>query len=293
MEWWVGGGGGLSGRFLRGWRCFALNCTAAGCNRRQLEGAEWSSSRWAQPAAPVWLLHRRSNWGPHRLLFLFQILFVCVLTPLFARIWWRWQRKVSANDWKCVRTVCVMYGCVRAFCGAGGRIYFNTGLFCIWCQKPRFNVNLCHTWEGRDHHRSSRWVSSLSLSLCMCVRGYRRPSRDRTVICAIIIRIKLINVITTCCIEMSFNRTCSFVCRTQDAALEPWSCSIKCWEVGGCFVFLPTTRPSLKIDFRRRQQSIFLASAAGRASVCSSPAPAVHFYSRSLCNTSLVGSSLQ
>ena len=153
------------GEVFKGWRCFALNCTAAGCNRRQLEGAEWSSSRWAQPAAPVWQMHRRSNWGPHWLLFWFQLLFVWVLTSLFARIWWRWHRKVSANDWKCVWAVCVMYGCVRAVYRAGGRIYFNTGLFCVWCQNF-----LCHTWEGRDHHRSSRWVSSLSLSPYTCVR---------------------------------------------------------------------------------------------------------------------------
>lgn len=153
FHWAATGDGVMGGRWrwaerevFKGWRCFALNCTAAGCNRRQLEGAEWSSSRWAQPAAPVWQLHRRSNWGPHWLLFLCQIVFVCVLASLFARIWWRWQRKVS-----------------------GGRIYVNTGLFCVWSQKLRVDVNLCNTWEGREHHRSSRWVSSLSLSLSICV----------------------------------------------------------------------------------------------------------------------------
>lgn len=63
FHWAATGDGVMGGRWrwaerevFKGWRCFALNCTAAGCNRRQLEGAEWSSSRWAQPAAPVWQL---------------------------------------------------------------------------------------------------------------------------------------------------------------------------------------------------------------------------------------------
>lgn len=87
-RWWWGG---YKGWGFKAWRCFALNCMAAGCNRHQLEGAEWSPSRWAQPAAPVWhtRMHGRSNPGGPTGCFSFQILFVYVLTSIFARIRWR------------------------------------------------------------------------------------------------------------------------------------------------------------------------------------------------------------
>lgn len=77
--WGLGGGGCEGwGRGLKAWRCFALNCMAARCNRQQLEGAEWSTPRWAQAAAPIWhaQIHQRSSTGPRWLLF-FSNLVLC------------------------------------------------------------------------------------------------------------------------------------------------------------------------------------------------------------------------
>lgn len=68
--------------------------------------------------------------------------------------------------------MCDVWICQLGLWAAGGRIYLNTLWFCVWCQKLQVYINLCHSWEGLDHPKHSRRVSSFccctSHGLCVC-----------------------------------------------------------------------------------------------------------------------------
>lgn len=129
-----------------------------GAQRHLLEGgAEWSPARWAPPAAPASPTHPGASLAAFRFGY---------------RTRGMWWRSMSVPTWwfkMCIYVCDVWAGLLGPRVAA--RIYFNTLLLCVWCQKPYVNQRARTTPNSADEsHQGLSGISKSTLRSRSCVQ---------------------------------------------------------------------------------------------------------------------------